>query len=73
MAPRGKSDQYHRERIQMDFMFAGAEGTFVHGPRANATILMVICKDDGNLSATEMRAKIDEYGVENGSSILEYV
>ena len=64
MAPRGKSDQYHRERIQMDFMFVGAEGTFVHEPRANATVLMVICKDDGNLSATEMRAKIDEYGVE---------
>ena len=64
MAPRGKSDQYHRERIQMDFMFVGAEGTFVHEPRAKATVLMVICKDDGNLSATEMRAKIDEYGVE---------
>ena len=25
---------------------------------------MVICKDDGNLSATEVRAKTDEYGVE---------
>ena len=48
----------------MDFMFVGAEGTFMHEPRANATVLMVICKDDCNLSATEMRAKIDEYGVE---------
>ena len=26
--------------------------------------LMVICKDDGDLSATEVRAKTDEYGVE---------
>ena len=33
-------------------------------PRAKATILMVICKDGGNLPATEMRAKTDEYGVE---------
>ena len=64
VAPRGKSDRYHRERIQMDFMFVGAEGTFVHEPRAKATVLMVICKDNGNQSATEMRAKIDEYGVE---------
>ena len=48
----------------MDFMFGGAEGTFVDEPTAKATILMVICKDDGNLSATEVRAKTDEYGVE---------
>ena len=71
---KGKSDHYHREapqpvdgdvaRIQMDFMFVGAEGTFVDEPRAKATVLMVICKDDGNLSATEVRAKTDEYGVE---------
>ena len=33
-------------------------------PRAKATVLMVICKDDGNLSATELRAETDEYGVE---------
>ena len=33
-------------------------------PRLKATNLMVICKDDGNLSATEVRAKTDEYGVE---------
>ena len=33
-------------------------------PRAKATTLLVICKDEGNLSATEMRAKIDEYGAE---------
>ena len=33
-------------------------------PRAKATVLMVICKDDGNLSVTEVRAKADEYGVE---------
>ena len=74
MASKGKSDHYHREapqpmdgdvaRIQMDFMFVGAEGTFVDQPRAKATVLMVICKDDGSLSATEVRAKIDEYGVE---------
>ena len=51
-------------RIQMDFMFVGAEGTFVDEPRARATVLMVICKDDGNLSATEVRSKTDEYGVE---------
>ena len=51
-------------RIQTDFMFVGAEGTVVDEPRAKATVLMVICKDDGNLSATEVRAKTDEYGVE---------
>ena len=74
MASKGKSDHYHREalqpmdgdgaKIQMDFMFDGAEGTFVDEPRAKATVLTVICKDDGNLSATEVRAKTDEYGVE---------
>ena len=32
--------------------------------KRRATVLMVICKDDGNLSATEVRAKTDEYGVE---------
>ena len=62
MASKGKSDHYHREapqptdgdvaRILMDFMFVGAEGTFVDEPRVKATVLMVICKDDGNLSAT---------------------
>ena len=41
-----------------------AEGTFVDDPRAKATVLIVICKDDGSLSATEVRAKTDEYGVE---------
>ena len=51
-------------RVQMDSMFVGAEGTFVDKPRAKATVLMVICKDDGNLPATEVRAKTDEYGVE---------
>ena len=51
-------------RIQMDFMFVGAEGTFVDEPRAKATVITVICKDDGNLSATEVRTKTDEYGVE---------
>ena len=33
-------------------------------PRAKATVLMVICKDVGNLSATEVRAETDESGVE---------
>ena len=74
VASKGRSDHYHREapqpmdgdiaRIQMDFMFVGAEGTFVDELRVRATVLMVICKDDGNLSATEVRSKIDEYGVE---------
>ena len=74
VASKGRSDHYHREapqpmdgdiaRIQMDFMFVGAEGTFVDEPRARATVIMVICKDDGNLSATEARSKTDEYGVE---------
>ena len=74
VASKGKSDHHHREapqpmdgeivRIQMDCMFVGAEGTFVNEPRAKATVLMVICKDDRNLSATEMRAKTDVYGVE---------
>ena len=50
-------------RIQMDFMFVGAEGTFVDEPRAKATVL-VTCKDDGNLSATEVRSKTDEYAME---------
>ena len=74
MASKGTSDPYHREapeakdgdvaRVQMDFMFVGAEGTFVDAPRAKATVLMVLCKEDGNLSATEVRTKTDEYGVE---------
>ena len=74
VASNGKSDHYHREapqsldgdvaKIQMDFMFVCAEGTFVDEPRAKATVLMVICKDDGNLSATEVRAKTDQNGVE---------
>ena len=74
LASKGKSDHYHREapvskdgdvaRVQMDFMFVGAEGTFVDEPRATATVLMVVCEDDGNLSATEVRTKTDEYGVE---------
>ena len=74
VASKGKSDHYHREapqpmdgdvaRIQIDFMFVGAEGTLVDEPRARATVLMVICKDDGNLSATEVRSNTDEYGVE---------
>ena len=65
MASKGKSDHDHREapqpmdgdvaRIQMDFVLVGAEGTFVDEPRATATVLMVICKDGGNLSATEVR------------------
>ena len=52
------------ESIQMDFVFVGAEETFVDEPRAKAKVLMVICKDDGNLSATEVRTKTDEYGVD---------
>ena len=74
VASKGKSEHYHRDasqpmdgdvaRIQMDFMFVGAEGTFVDEPRAKATVLVVICKDDGNLFAIEVRAKTDEYGVE---------
>ena len=48
----------------MDFMFVGTEGTFVDEPRAKTTVLMVTCKDDGNLSATVVRAKTDEYGIE---------
>ena len=51
-------------RIQIDFMFVGAEGTIVDEPRAKAAVFMVICNDDGNLSATEVRAKTDDYGVE---------
>ena len=38
-------------RVQMDFMFVGAEGSFVDDPRAKATLLIAICKDDGNLAA----------------------
>ena len=74
VASKSKSAHNHREapqpididvaRIQMDFMFVGAEGTFVDEPRGRATFLMVICKDDGNLSATDVRSKTDEYGVE---------
>ena len=72
VASKGKSDHYHREAPQpmdgdvakiLDFMFVGAERSFVDEPRAKATVLMVICKDDGNLSATEVRAKTDKYGV----------
>ena len=56
VASKGRSDHNHREAPQpmdgdvarMDFMFVGAEGTFVDEPRARATVLMVIWKDDGN-------------------------
>ena len=74
VASKRKSVHYHQEApqskdgdvagVQMDFMFVGAEGKFVDEPGAKATVLMVICKDDGNLSATEVRTKTDEYGVE---------
>ena len=52
VASKGKRDHYHREtpvskdgegaRVQMDFMFVGAEGIFVDEPRAKATVLMVV-------------------------------
>ena len=81
VASKGKSDHYHKEapeskdgdvaRVQMDFMFVGAEGSFVDEPRAKSTVLMVICKDDGNLAATVVRMKTDEYGVELVLSLLE--
>ena len=74
VASKGRSDHYHREapqpvdgdvaRIQMGFMFVGAQGTFVDESGARATVLMLICKDDGNLSATEVRSKTDECGVD---------
>ena len=74
VATESGSDHYHKEapeakdgdvaRVQMDFMFVGAEGSFVDEPRAKATVLMVICKDDGNFAATVVRTKTDEYGVE---------
>ena len=72
MASKGKSAHHHREapqpmegdvaRIQMDFMIVDVEGTLVDEPRVKATVLIVICKD-GNLSATEVRAKTDEHDV----------
>ena len=43
-APQSKDGDVARS--QMDFMFVGAEGTFVDQPRAKATVLIVICKDD---------------------------
>ena len=69
MASKGKSDHHHREapqpmdgdvaRIQMDFMFVGAEGTFVDEIESESPqCLKVICKDDGNLSATEVRRQM---------------
>ena len=74
VASKGRSGHYHKEApeakdgdvagVQMDFMFVGAEGSFVDEPWANATVLMVICKDDGNLAATVVRTKTNEYGVE---------
>ena len=74
VASKGRSDHCHKEapepkdgdvaRVQMDFMFVGAEGSFVAEPRAKSTVLMVICKDDGNLTATVVRTKTDEYGIE---------
>ena len=74
VASKGKSDHCHREasvakdgdvaRVQMDFMFVGAEGTFVDEPRAKAKVLMAVCKDDGILAAAVVRTKTDEYGVE---------
>ena len=80
VASKGKSDHYQRDvpeakdgdvaRVQTDFMFVGAEGTFVNEPRAKATVLMVVCKDDGNLASTV--TKTDEYGVD-GASLLEHI
>ena len=77
---RVRSDHYHKEaleakdrdvaRVQMDFMYVGAEGTFVGELRAKATFLMVVCKDDGNLAATVMLRKTDDYGVEMVLSLL---
>ena len=74
MHKKGRGDHYHKEapeskdgdvaRVQMDFMFVGAEGSFVDEPRAKATVLMVSCKDDGNLAATVVCTKTDEYGDE---------
>ena len=74
VASKDKSDHYHKEapeqkdtdvaRVQMDFTFVGAEGSFVDEPRAKSTVIMVICKDDGNLAATVVRTKTDEYGIE---------
>ena len=62
---KGERCVWHpKVKIQMDFMFVRAEGTFVDEPRAKVTVLMVICKDDGNLSVTKLRSKTDEYGVE---------
>ena len=46
------------------FLYDQAEGSFVDEPRAKSTVLMVICKDDGNLAATVVRTKTDEYGIE---------
>ena len=72
VASKGRSDHCHREapqqidgdiaRIQMDFMFVGAEGTFVDESKSDSS--HGNRKDDGNLSATEVRSKTDEYGVE---------
>ena len=52
VASKGRSDHYHKEaqetkdgdvpRVQMVFMFVGAEGSFVDEPRAKATVLMVM-------------------------------
>ena len=40
-------------------------------PRAKATVLMVIRKEDGNLSASEVRTKTDGVRRGDGASILE--
>ena len=79
VASKGKSDHYHREtpqptdgdvaRIQMDFMFVGAEGTFVDEPTAKATVLMVMCKDDGCPRQKCVRKLMSG----DGASIIEYV
>ena len=74
VASKGRSDHYHKKapeakdgdiaRVQMDFTHVGVEGSFVDEPRTKAQVLMVIFKDDGNLAATVVRTKTDEYGVE---------
>ena len=48
----------------MGFMFVDAVGTVVDEPRAKATVLMVVCKGDCNLTATVVRTKTDEFCVE---------
>lgn len=58
---RGGGDEAH---IHTDYMFVGAQSGFEDGPRPNATMMMLACKDDCNLAAGMVRTKTGENSID---------